>query len=86
MTVVEGGRCRALLPVNSLPVEVMVYAGRHWQHRGTESEEREWGHAETLGSEFIACHNFISVAVTNYPTTKQLKGEEFIWNMIPGCS
>lgn len=62
------------------------YLQAWWQHHGTGLEERKWGHAETLGSEFIACHNFISVAVTNCPMTKQLKGKEFIWNMIPGCS
>ena len=27
MTVAKGGRCRALLPMNSWPVEVMIFAG-----------------------------------------------------------
>lgn len=51
-----------------------------YQRKENEDLLRHWD------SDFIVCHNFISVAVTNYPAKKQLEGKEFIWNMIPGYS
>lgn len=81
MTVVRGKVYRALLPMNSWPMELMTSTGKHWQHHVTVSEKRKGGHLRQWDSDFIACHNFIPVAVTNYHTEKQLWGKSLfgIW-------